>query len=339
MSCEVYPMSRNATPSSFGWDFQINAAIVLMLENIKTIKSVRVEGKKEDIELLLENKKNIYAQAKSVMRIDDYRNIRKKLKMGLETLNDDAAHQDYHKLIYVTNSPNPFDLDNTMSAFYGHSRLSYTDLPQVCKDIIDNEIANKPLQYIDISNLEIHVIPFFTDDFQQRYRVIKDSVDKFLFELNNNTRGMADELLEIWQHEFFQNCTQGDLDLVIKKKDLMWSIIVLQSQLHPEHTLLEEYDDGAVEEIIRSYRYLINNRCEKFEFISQVLFDYRNFKSDEKGKKKVVEFIAAKCDDYKHVFELNKICDEVQEIVVKIILQKIITNRFLANDIAKKVNL
>jgi len=332
-------MSRNATPSSFGWDFQINAAIVLMLENIKTIKSVRVEGKKEDIELLLENKKNIYAQAKSVMRIDDYRNIRKKLKMGLETLNDDAAHQDYHKLIYVTNSPNPFDLDNTMSAFYGHSRLSYTDLPQVCKDIIDNEIANKPLQYIDISNLEIHVIPFFTDDFQQRYRVIKDSVDKFLFELNNNTRGMADELLEIWQHEFFQNCTQGDLDLVIKKKDLMWSIIVLQSQLHPEHTLLEEYDDGAVEEIIRSYRYLINNRCEKFEFISQVLFDYRNFKSDEKGNKKVVEFIAAKCDDYKHVFELNKICDEVQEIVVKIILQKIIINRFLANDIAKKVNL
>ena len=45
-------MGRNATPSSFGWDFQINAAIVLMLENIKTIKSVRVEGKKEDIELI-----------------------------------------------------------------------------------------------------------------------------------------------------------------------------------------------------------------------------------------------------------------------------------------------
>lgn len=42
-------MSRNATPSSFGWDFQVNAAIVLMLENIKAIKSVRVEGRKEDI--------------------------------------------------------------------------------------------------------------------------------------------------------------------------------------------------------------------------------------------------------------------------------------------------
>ena len=43
-----------------------------MLENIKAIKSVRVEGRKEDIELLLGNKENIYEQAKSVMRIDDY---------------------------------------------------------------------------------------------------------------------------------------------------------------------------------------------------------------------------------------------------------------------------
>ena len=64
-------MSRNATPSSFGWDFQVNAAIVLMLENVREAKSVRVEGKKEDIELLLENEENIYAQAKSVMRFDD----------------------------------------------------------------------------------------------------------------------------------------------------------------------------------------------------------------------------------------------------------------------------
>lgn len=332
-------MSRNATPSSFGWDFQVNAAIVLMLENVKAIKSVRVEGKKEDIELFFENEKKIYAQAKSVIRIDDYSNVRSKLKAGLATLNDDAVLNDYNKLIYVTNSPNPFNVENTMSAFYGHSRLSYADLPQSCKDIIDLEITSKSLQHIDKTCLEIHVIPFFTDDFKQRYRVIKDCVDKFLFELNNNTRGMANELLEIWQREFFQNCTQGNLDLVIKKKDLMWTIIVLQSQLHPEHTLLEEYDDGAVEEIIRSYRYLINNRCEKFEFISQVLFDFQDFKSDEKGNKKIAEFIATKNDDYKSVFELNEICEEVQDIVVKIILQKIITNRFLANDIAKKVNL
>lgn len=28
----------NATPSAFGWDFQYNAAIVLMIENIKLLQ-------------------------------------------------------------------------------------------------------------------------------------------------------------------------------------------------------------------------------------------------------------------------------------------------------------
>lgn len=332
-------MDRNATPSAFGWDFQVNAAIVLMIENIKLVKSVRVEGKKEDIELLLENEKYIYAQAKSVMRIDDYVNVRSKLRAGLETLNDDAMHSDYQKLIYVTNSPNPFNIESTMSAFYGRSRLSYHDLPKSCKKIIDNEISIKSLKYIDKSELEIHVIPFFTDDFMQRYRVIKEGVDKFLYELNNNTLGVANQLLEIWQCEFFQNCTQGDLELVIRKEDLMWSIIVLQSQLHPGHRFLEEYDDGEIEEIIRSYSFLINNRSEKFEFITQVLFDFQEFITDEKGNNKITEFITAKSDEYKNIFKLKEIREEVQDIVVKIILQKIITNRYLANDIKKKVNL
>lgn len=145
-----------------------------MLENIKLVKSVRVEGKKEDIELLLENEKYIYAQAKSVMWIVDYVNVRSKLRAGLETLNDDAMLCDFQKLIYVTNSPNPFNIESTMSSFYGRSRLSYHDLPQPRKEIIDNKTSNKTLKYINKLELEIHVIPFFTDDFLQRYRVIKD---------------------------------------------------------------------------------------------------------------------------------------------------------------------
>ena len=33
--------NRNASPAAFGWDFQVNAAILLMLENIKEAKRVR----------------------------------------------------------------------------------------------------------------------------------------------------------------------------------------------------------------------------------------------------------------------------------------------------------
>ena len=45
--------SRRANAVLFGFDFQRNAAIVLMLENIKDLRSVRLEGNEEDIELTL----------------------------------------------------------------------------------------------------------------------------------------------------------------------------------------------------------------------------------------------------------------------------------------------
>ena len=58
--------NRRANAVLFGFDFQRNAAIVLMLENIKDLRSVRLEGNEEDIELTLENGRKILAQAKAM---------------------------------------------------------------------------------------------------------------------------------------------------------------------------------------------------------------------------------------------------------------------------------
>ena len=54
--------NRTATSVLFGFDFQANAAIVLMLENIKDMSSIRLEGS-EDIEINLNNGSSILAQA------------------------------------------------------------------------------------------------------------------------------------------------------------------------------------------------------------------------------------------------------------------------------------
>ena len=39
---------RRADAVLFGFDFQVNAAIVLMLENIKELQSLRLESENED---------------------------------------------------------------------------------------------------------------------------------------------------------------------------------------------------------------------------------------------------------------------------------------------------
>lgn len=60
------PKNRRANATLFGFDFQRNAAIVLMLENIKELKSVRLEGNEEDIEISLNDGQKILAQAKAI---------------------------------------------------------------------------------------------------------------------------------------------------------------------------------------------------------------------------------------------------------------------------------
>ena len=84
---------RNASASAFGWDFQANSAILLMLENIKDAKRVRVEGADEDIEITLQDRSKVYAQAKAVEKPDDTSHVIDKLTKALETLSDAAKNE------------------------------------------------------------------------------------------------------------------------------------------------------------------------------------------------------------------------------------------------------
>ena len=65
------PRSSNATASAFGWDFQSNAAIMLMLENIERASKVKVEGENEDVEITFSDGKMLMAQAKAVVDPND----------------------------------------------------------------------------------------------------------------------------------------------------------------------------------------------------------------------------------------------------------------------------
>lgn len=82
--------NTNSSDSLFGWNFQINAAIVIMLEDITNVQKVRVEGSTEDIEITLVNGECIFSQAKALADPSSTKNVRKKLSDGLGTLNQAA---------------------------------------------------------------------------------------------------------------------------------------------------------------------------------------------------------------------------------------------------------
>ena len=136
--------SSNASSSAFGWDFQSNAAIVLMLKNIERAAKVKVEGKTEDIEITFSDGKILMSQAKSVGRPDDFTNVKRNLVKGLGTLNNAAKINDVEQLIFITNSPNPFNDITTMYNFSSPFNFAtYSELPENCQQVITEICIDK----------------------------------------------------------------------------------------------------------------------------------------------------------------------------------------------------
>ena len=147
--------NRSATPVLFGFDFQANAAIVLMLENIKYMTSIRLEGY-EDIEINLNDGSSVLAQAKAVVNSStDFSNVISNLKKTIVSLSE-AEHKSHSvkELIYITNSPNPFNEKQLNPIFYGVAQRSYDSLPQALKNKISKIIENASNKIFNKQNKE-----------------------------------------------------------------------------------------------------------------------------------------------------------------------------------------
>ena len=96
--------NSNASPEVFGFDFQVNATIFLLLDNIKEVKAVRMEGASEDIELTMKSGNQIMAQAKGIVKgSSDFSNVRRNLKKAIKTLS--SADRKSEKILHPGLSP------------------------------------------------------------------------------------------------------------------------------------------------------------------------------------------------------------------------------------------
>ena len=330
--------NTNASATLFGWDFQINAALVLMLENIEFAEQVRVEGQTEDIEIKLDNGQYIYSQAKSVVNSWDHSHVKRNLEKALTTLSNASKKPDCNSLIYITNSPNPLSDKKTMSIFYGPSRRAYKDLPPSSKTIINEILQKISADSFDIDKFEVRVVPFETDDLVERYKVIKGAVDRFIVSIRPSIAGISQDVLEIWQKDLFGNGTMRDPEKVIKKKDLVWPLIVLMTDIQRfENPFTDCIDEGDFEEITTKYKGFINSKSERFAFATRVVSDYQEF-PNEGMCDKILVFINSKWCDYKDEFAIG-IDDILQEKLIKIILYQIVRQKHLISDMRKRVHI
>lgn len=329
---------RAATPVLFGFDFQANAAIVLMLENIREMANIRLEGA-EDIEITLNDGSHIFAQAKSVVNSSsDFRNVLTNLKKSITSLSE-AYHNtsnSVRELIYITNSPNPFKEEQPNAIFWGPSQRNYRSLPNKLQKKI-SEILNGLDNPLDINKFKIQILPFETDIERERYKAVIAEIGDFI-SLLGNVNIERSLIHGIWAKDLFRSGTYKDKSINLKKKELIWPIIVLVTN----NDDYDEYDidSSETEELLTSYRDIINICSEKYEFITRVLNAYNSFKAED-NRTKLDKFIKSEYHYYKYLFDGTNInlSEDLQDKLLQIILRNIILQRIKINKIKEKVNL
>lgn len=332
--------SRRANAVVFGFDFQVNAAIVLMIENIEDLKSLRLEGNYEDIEIELENNQYILAQAKAVERSSsDFRNVRKNLEKSLISLSEGNQKVDAQRLILITNSPNPLNEEASRSIFWGDAHREFLSLPESSQELIRRYLDNIN-QPLDTDKFMIQILPFETDNDIERYKVVKRVVDDFIGDLNLNIPGLGKKLLSIWHEEVFENGTKKDAAMQLKKKDLIWPIMVVATDVgYCDNSFADIFDSSVYDEIVRQYRETIESCCERCEFFIKVLCDYTTYQTTKKPSEKCLDFVMNKWRDYLLEFELDGMDEEIQKGLIQIILYRIVRNRIVIQNIKKGVKL
>lgn len=341
----------NASSSAFGWHFQINAAIIFMLKEIKNIDSLRIEGVDEDIELNLSNGAKILIQAKSKATLGADNNALSKLSEGMKTLIHGANKNNYEKLYFVTNYPNPIGgRQNQYNIFMGGTYIerSFDELPSSAKSSAltkINEVEEKYKLKMDTKNLFISVIPFDGEMKDIRERVISAQLKEFLNNISVN-EGSSKELLEIWQSDMFFNASNIDTKIELNKKKLMWPIVVLNCDLNEDDKLWDEVEDEIgldsedVEIILRRYGSFINKQIEHFDFVIKVISDFRLHKASKRGKERKKEvFVKQNWSLYKEDIYSGDLAEELLETLIKVILLKLLNKQNMVSKVIKEVNL
>ncbi|MER2006410.1 MAG: hypothetical protein ABS939_03070 [Psychrobacillus sp.] len=334
----------NASASVFGWEFQTNAAIFLAFQYIKDFTEIKIEGQIDDVEIYFKEMDPIFIQVKSQENPEPSSNTLKHFKNGIKTLINASEKSLHSELIYLSNINNPLSNKSVAMYFNSLSQYSYNELPLVVKTLIDKQIQavvskeslSRPnFQTDKLSNI---TIPYFGNHLPTRYRCITEKINNFLSKLDMNTY-IGEDLLCYLQKQFFTNATTKNVKL--KKEDIVWPIVVLGS-LKLSETRLDEFDDGFADEIKSKYHEYINKQSHKFGLITKVMNEFYNYRKNEGHIKRSTKVLLEQFinDSWlKFTEEINCENKEIEECLVKTIIELIIIDRFKIEKLKGATNL
>ncbi len=344
----------NASASAFGWLFQVDAAIFLFLQYIDEIKEITVEGKFQDIELLLKNDKRIFAQAKSVQN-GSLSNRNAKLEDAVISLVK-TPYRSNDELLYISNYESPIsrkdlfknsvvklkNVEDEKQEFEQQIKRvknKLKDYIDKCAKVPDKNkytLLLERIEKIDIDNFMISTIYPYIDTEQpfDRFREIENKISHILtvrFNIQSQyLQKFVRELLLEWHQTFLVDATitPDKKSKTQSKEELLWQMVAVLSNmdLNIDNLFDEEIDSDQIDEYEMYYtkQSFIHQR---FDFFNRLISDFKKFKKCN-AKKNKYDFIKLHWSDYLSEFnEYDTYPDLAKEYLIKKNLLRLINNK------------
>ena len=138
----------------------------------------------------------------------------------------------------------------------------------------------------------------------------------------------------------FKNGGKKDAQIQLDKKNLIWPIIVLETDItRCDENFINQFDAGVYDEVVRLYGQTIDSCCERIDFFTRVLYDYTKFQCTKQAADKRIEFVNSSWEAYKAEFTVDGINAETLEALTKIVIFNVVHRRIIIDKIKQGVNL
>ncbi len=351
---DYFGIDNDASASSFGWNFQYNAAIYLAINYSVDLERIKVESSLQDIDITLKNNNKVLAQAKSTTDYTKYGKDKQRVYDAFLSLAIAQKKRKDATLIYITNIPDFFDQEYGL---FNNKVVPYCDLPSAIITQIDDIFETikshiqktinsasddkkrdkflfekKCLDEFDKTKMAFCVIaPFHGDNLKNRYSVILGAISDFLSQQlklgDSAVSRIKNQLLDYLQCRFEHNSTikdDGSYENAISRKEFIWPVVALvtdyTNDISEKISSLCSFavDQSFLERFEEAKNRIDVLRYERFEFANKVLYEYYLFKKAASKTDNIEEsFIRTKFADFLEEFNQYGFDEQTIEFVTK----------------------
>lgn len=327
-------MNTNASATQAGFHYQNMVGLILLLDNIKEIKAINVEGT-DDIDVIFNDGYTSYYQVKEVQNPND-KHTSTKLRDALQTLLNDSKMPKVRALVYVSNAYYPLGVSKNSHLFdESYFLYRYDQLPENLQKKVDLQISKFNTDF-DISKFYVLRIEYSGGDVRSKESVLNSVIDEFVQRANLSNKTA---LTAHWKSMISDSTERADNK--ITKKDFYCHTVIIETLTDPNfNDFFEEYKIKFGNEVYiqQNYNDILDRFMYDFPIVNSIqknfydfMGNHMNLDRDEVKKR----FVMSTYRDIANKLELSNPEDFD---IVKLIILSIITTSSIRKRLKEVIN-